>query len=152
MPVSSLFKHISLLDCILKGKERFYLFYRKNTGLSNPLFQEAAALRRFDDERILRSKREFLIKTHQIRGFLGLVECRGSFLPSNCLFWTSSVWSSFTVHKHAFLGIEHSSCLQAPFRSTACMLFLPDFSLQPLLLATEEKQSQGTEQKQSKGM
>lgn len=43
MPVS-LLRRVSLLACILKSEERLYLFYQKNIGLSNPFFQEAAAL------------------------------------------------------------------------------------------------------------
>lgn len=119
MPVSSLFKHISLLPCRPKGKKRFYLFYQKNTGLSNPFFQEAAA----DDERILRSTREFLIKAHQISGFPGLVECRRliptqklQFLDSFSLELVCCAQTCIPWHR------KPSSCLPAPFRSTACML------------------------------
>lgn len=58
------------------------------------------------------------------------------------------------MHKHAFLGIEtfilSSGTLQEYSLHALCLL--PDFPLQPLLLATEEKQSQRTEKKQSKGM
>lgn len=58
------------------------------------------------------------------------------------------------MHKHTFLGTEtfllSSGTLQEYSLHALCLL--PDFPLQPLLLAREEKQSQGTEKKQSKGM
>lgn len=96
-------------------------------------------------------KGNFWSKHIKFVDFWGWWNAGGSFLPSNCLFWTSSVWSSFTVHKHAFLGIEHSSCLPAPFRSRACMLSAR-LSLTASPPGNREKQSQGTKQKQSKGM
>lgn len=86
--------------------------------------------------------------------FWGWWNAGGPFQPSNCLFWTPSVWSWFAVHKHTFLGIEtfilSSGTLQEYSLHALCLL--PDFPLQPLLLARETKQSQGTEKKQSKGV
>lgn len=116
MPVSFLFKHISLLACRLKGKERFYLFYQKNT---NPFFQEEAA----DDERILRSTREFLIKAHQISGFLGLLECR-RLVPTQQLPFLDSFSLELVCCAQTCIPWhgKPSSCLPAPSRSTACML------------------------------
>lgn len=82
-------------------------------------FQEAAA----DDEKILRSTREFLIKAHQISGFLGLLECR-RLIPTQQMPLLDSFSLELVCCAQTCIPWHRkpSSCLPAPFRSTACML------------------------------
>lgn len=102
------------------------------------LFQETPALTSLFWER------EFLLQTCQACVSLGLVECE-RLVPA----WPLPLLGSFSLEdKHPFLGtvtwILFFCAPQEHSLHALCLLLV--FPVQPLLLAREEKQSQGTEE------
>lgn len=139
--------HTGVLPSIDLRKEIFYLFHQKNIDLFGRKRQLWPS---FDGKGILRSAREFLIKTYRTSGPPGLVEL-GRLIPP----WPLPLLGSFSLELvhcagQPFFGIVtwilFSSTPQEHSLHALCLLLV--FPLQPLLLAKEE--SQGTEEKQSK--